>query len=116
MPKQHTSSAPFPQDNPNLSSSADNTSIRRERARRKFQFLAAVKFTLSTDRGRKTCEVSHRLLADLADEIVTGPYPSLATFAPIYAGQWADRSRETGAFEVLEQRTVARRKGAAETF
>jgi hypothetical protein len=92
MPKQYTCSAPSPQDNPNLRSSADNTSIRRERARRKFQFLAAVKFSLSTDRGRKTCEdhkVSHRLVADLANEIVTGPYPSLVAYGSIYAGQKA---------------------------
>ena len=32
-----------PQDNPNLRTSADNTSVRREWTRRKFQFLARVK-------------------------------------------------------------------------
>jgi hypothetical protein len=94
MQRQHTASLRSKQDAPNLRTSADNTG--RERARQNFRFRTAVKFKLSSD--SKTCEVSHRLLADLADEIVTGPYPSLAASAPIYASQKADRSRETGAF------------------
>ena len=43
MVKQHDTFELSPQDNPNLRTSADNTSVRREWTRRKFQFLARVK-------------------------------------------------------------------------
>jgi hypothetical protein len=105
MQKQHTAESRSPQVSSRTS--ADNT--RPELARQKFRFLAAVKFKLSSD--TKTCEVSHRLLADLADEIVTGPYPSLAAFAPIYASQKADRSRETGHSWSLSSGLLRRAKG-----
>ena len=52
MQKQHTAESRSPQVSSRTS--ADNT--RRERARQKFRFLAAVKFKLSSDSGRKRCE------------------------------------------------------------
>jgi hypothetical protein len=65
---------------------ADNT--RSEWAQQKFRFLAAVKFKLSSDSGRKICEdheVSHHLPADIANEIANSRHNSsvahLRTFA-----------------------------------
>jgi DNA-binding MarR family transcriptional regulator len=90
MQKQDTASGGSPQGHPNLRTSADNTSVRREWTRRKFQFLAAARSKLSCDSGRKVCKdlnVSHRLAAEVANEIVTGPYRSLVTYGYVYVGQ-----------------------------
>jgi hypothetical protein len=82
MQKQHTAESRSPQvssSSPQVSSttSADNT--RRERARQKFRFLAAVKFKLSNDSGhkmREDHEVSHHLAADIANEIANSRHNS----------------------------------------
>jgi DNA-binding MarR family transcriptional regulator len=92
MQREHTASGGSPQGHPNLRTSADNTSVRREWTSRKFQFLAAAKFKLSNDSGRKVCKdlnVSHRLAAEVANEIVTGPYRSLASYGHVYISQKA---------------------------
>jgi DNA-binding MarR family transcriptional regulator len=92
MQKQDTASGGSPQGHPNPRTSADNTSVRREWTRRKFQFLAAAKSKLSSDSGRQVCtdlNVSHRLAAEVANEIVTGPYRSLVSYGHVYIGQKA---------------------------
>jgi DNA-binding MarR family transcriptional regulator len=92
MQRQRTPSSGPPQENPNLGISADNTSLRRERTHRKFQFLSAVKFKLRSASGRKICKglkVSHRLVADVADEIATGRYRSLVSYGYVYVSQKA---------------------------
>jgi DNA-binding MarR family transcriptional regulator len=92
MQKEHTASGGSPQGHPNLRTSADKTSVQREWNRRKFQFLAAAKLKLGSDCGRKICKdlkVSHRLVADVADEIATGRYPSLVSYGYVYVSQKA---------------------------
>ena len=92
MQKEHTASGGSSQGHPNLRTSADKTSVQREWNRRKFQFLAAAKLKLGSDCGRKICKdlkVSHRLVADVADEIATGRYPSLVSYGYVYVSQKA---------------------------
>jgi DNA-binding MarR family transcriptional regulator len=102
MQKKHTAESRSPQVSSRTT--ADNT--RRERTRQKFRFLAAVKSKVSSDRGRKICKdlkVSHRLVADLADEIATGRYPSFTSCGHVYVGQKA-----LGAALGVHQRQVRR--------
>ena len=92
MQKERTASGGSSQGHPNLRTSADKTSVQREWNRRKFQFLAAAKLKLGSDCGRKICKdlkVSHRLVADVADEIATGRYPSLVSYGYVYVSQKA---------------------------
>jgi hypothetical protein len=80
MQKQDTASGGSPQGHQNLRTSADNTSVRREWTRRKFQFLAAAKFKLSSDSSGKTCEehkISHHLATDIANEVASGRHDSV---------------------------------------
>jgi hypothetical protein len=91
MPNHHTRRSTSAQDN-STSYTGYSGSARREGTRRKFQFLARVKASLTSNSGREICEahkVSHRLAADLANEIARGPYPSLVSSGYVYVGQKA---------------------------
>jgi hypothetical protein len=86
MQKQDTPSGGCPQDRPNLRTLADNTSGRSER--QTFQSLAAVKFDLSSDSGRRICEdheASQHPAIHVANEIANSHHNSsvacLRTFA-----------------------------------
>jgi len=67
------------------------TPLARERTRRKFAWLRENKKKLSSEAGRHTCKtlkVSHRLVADLAEEIVNR-FPSFMDQGEVYVGQAA---------------------------
>jgi len=76
--------------------------IEQERIRRKFAWLAELKKALRSAAGRTACKehkVSHRLVADLAEEIAGGRYPSFMKLGEVWVGQ----DRLAGSLSVHER-------------
>jgi hypothetical protein len=83
--------------------------IEQERIRRKFAWLAELKKAVCSEVGRIACKyqkVSHRLVADLADEIVSGRYPSFMKHGEVWVGQ-VMLAKRLGVHERQVRRAVA---------
>jgi hypothetical protein len=83
--------------------------IEQERIRRKFAWLAELKKAVCSEVGRVACKyqkVSHRLVADLADEIVSGRYPSFMKHGEVWVGQ-VMLAKRLGVHERQVRRAVA---------
>ena len=93
---------------PHDRSSGERASFdRQERFRRRNAWFADVRAKLRGDFGRTGCKkqrVSHRLVADLADELTR--YPSFLTDGTVYAGQ-ARLATRLGVHERQLRRAVA---------